>query len=120
MARKKWSEIRRKHGPEGEGRIKRIKDEIILEMTLRQIREHVSDLNQTELGDLLAVTQVAISQLERRQDAVLSNVARYIAALGGRLELLAIFGEEEIRVTQFEDVKGQLEAGAKKLVPAAR
>ncbi len=119
MARKKWKDIRRDHGPEGEARIKRMKDEIVLEMTLREIREHVSDLNQTELGELLKVSQVAISQLERRQDATLGNIAKYLAALGGRLELHAVFSNETIRIVQFEDVKGQIEAAAKKLVPAA-
>lgn len=118
MARKKWSDIRRDHGPEGEARIKRMKDEIALEMTLRDIREHVSDLNQTELGEMLKVSQVAISQLEHRQDAVLSNIARYIAALGGQLELHAIFDTETIRIAQFDDVKGQIATAAKKLMPA--
>lgn len=120
MARKKWSDIRRDHGPESEARIKRMKDEITLEMTLRDLREHVSDLNQTELGELLRVSQVAISQLERRQDAVLSNIAKYIAALGGVLELHAKFPNETVRITQFDDVKGQIEAEAKKLVAATR
>jgi hypothetical protein len=119
MARKKWNDIRRDHGPDGEARIKRMKDEIALEMTLRDIREHVSDLNQTELGELLKVSQVAVSQLERRQDAVLSNISRYLAALGGQLELHAIFATETIRITQFDDVKGQIEVATKRLVPAA-
>jgi hypothetical protein len=55
------------------------------------------------VGD--AAVQVALdavderlSEDERREDLYLSALARYVEALGGRLELRAVFGEESIVV----------------------
>jgi hypothetical protein len=48
------------------------------------------------------VTQGAISQLERRHDVLLSKLAEYIHALGGRLELVARFPDADVRITQFD------------------
>jgi predicted transcriptional regulator len=108
MNRTKWKDIRPNVGPVAEERIKRERGEILLDMNLREIREHVSDLTQTDIGELLEVSQAAVSQLERRQDAAVSSIARFIATLGGQLELVAVFPNQQIRVTQFENIKGQL------------
>ncbi|HTP19237.1 MAG TPA: hypothetical protein VMJ65_06510 [Solirubrobacteraceae bacterium] len=40
----------------------------------------------------------SLSEAERREDLYLSALARYVAALGGRLEVRAIFDDEEIVV----------------------
>jgi DNA-binding XRE family transcriptional regulator len=114
MARKTWKEARRRFSAEGEARIEREKNEILLEGNLREIREHLSDLNQTDMGKLLEVSQEAVSQLERRHDAAVSSIARFIASLGGRLELHAVFPNESIRITQFEDIRGQVMGGRRK------
>jgi len=68
MARKTWKEARRKFSAEAETRIQGEKEEIVLEGTPREIRQHLSDLNQTNMGKLLEVSQEAVSQLERRHD----------------------------------------------------
>lgn len=52
-------------------------------------------VTQQELADRLGTTQPEISKLERRRDVRLSTMRAYVAALGGRLELAARFGEEE-------------------------
>jgi hypothetical protein len=115
MNRTKWKDMRPNLGPAAEERIKREKEEILLDMNLREIREHVSDLTQTDIGELLEVSQAAVSQLERRQDAAVSSIARFIAKLGGRLELVAVFPKQQIRITQFENIKGQLLDEAQKV-----
>jgi DNA-binding XRE family transcriptional regulator len=114
MARKTWKETRRRFSAEGEARIEREKEEILLEGNLREIREHLSDLNQTDMGKLLEVSQEAVSQLERRHDAAVSSIARFIGSLGGRLELHAVFPNETIRITQFDDIRGQVMGGRRK------
>ena len=54
-------------------------------MNLQEIRQQVSGITQTQLAELMEVTQGAVSQLEGRQDALLSKLAEYVNALGGDL-----------------------------------
>ena len=39
-----------------------------------------------------------LSEAERREDLYLSSLAHYVDALGGRLEVRAVFGDDEIAV----------------------
>lgn len=55
-------------------------------------------LTQQQLADRLGMTQPEISKLERRRDVRLSTMRAYVAALGGSLELVARFGEEEVQL----------------------
>jgi len=127
MAHKKWKDIRGSFSPDAEERIRTDKNFILLEMNLRELREHVSDLNQSEVGALLEVSQAAVSQLERRQDAAVSSIAKFVATLGGRLELHAVFPadpdqatQQVIRISQFEDIKNQIQGEVRDLVPASK
>jgi transcriptional regulator with XRE-family HTH domain len=95
---------------EARGRIGARVRETLLEMTLQELRQRVSGTTQTELADLMKVTQGAISQLEKRHDVLLSNLAAYVRALGGKLELIARFPDADIRITQFDPDKKQAAA----------
>ncbi len=53
-------------------------------------------LTQQELAVRLDMTQPEISKLERRADVRLSTTQAYVAALGGRLRLVAHFAGEEL------------------------
>ena len=72
-----FKELRDRMSPEARARVDRRVRETLLEMSLKEIRRDVSGVTQTELADLMKVTQGAISQLEKRQDALLSNLAGY-------------------------------------------
>ena len=98
---KPFKELRDRMSPDARARVDRRVRETLLEMNLQELRQHVSGATQSELAELLKVTQGAISQLENRHDALLSNLADYIHALGGRLELIARFPEADVRITQF-------------------
>ena len=88
--------------PEARERVDRRVHETLLEMTLQELRQRVSGLTQTQLADLMNVTQGAISQLEKRHDVLLSKLAGYVHALGGDLELIARFPDADVRITQFD------------------
>lgn len=88
--------------PKARGRVDRRVRAELLEMTLQELRQRVRGVTQTELAELMRVTQGAISQLEGRHDVLLSNLAHYIHALGGELELIARFPDAEVRITQFD------------------
>ena len=57
---------------------------------------------QKELASLLKRKQAAISRLERRSDIHVSTLRDFIAALGGRLELIATFPDGSYHIKQLE------------------
>lgn len=101
MARS-FTELRNRMSPEARQRVERRVRKTLLEMDLQEVRQRVAGVTQSELAELMDVTQGAISQLENRHDALLSKLAEYIHALGGELELIARFPDADVRITQFE------------------
>ena len=69
--------------------------------TLTKLREAAA-VTQTELAQRLGKRQPAISRLERQDDALISTLREYIAALGGELELRARFPGWAVRLKEFE------------------
>ncbi len=101
MARS-FKKLRDQMSPAARKRVdKRVRGSL-LEMTLQELRQQVSGVTQTQLAELMEVTQGAISQLEGRHDVLLSKLAKYVHALGGDLELVARFPDSDIRITQFD------------------
>ena len=100
---KKWSEIRRKHSPEVEERIRKEVQEAAQVMTLHQLRE-ARELTQTNLAQLLRINQGAVSMMEKRTDMYVSTLRSYIKAMGGELKITAEFPEGSIQIEQFEKV----------------
>lgn len=55
-------------------------------------------MTQTQLAEKLGLKQASVSGMERRSDIQMSTLKRVIEALGGRLELSAIFPEGSYRI----------------------
>jgi DNA-binding XRE family transcriptional regulator len=64
---------------------------------LAQIRES-RELTQRDIADALGVSQANVSRIERERDVYLSTLARYVEALGGQLEVAAVFGDEKVPI----------------------
>ena len=60
------------------------------EMTLRELRK-ARRLTQVSVARELGVSQDAVSRMEQRSDLLLSTLRRTVAAMGGRLSLIARF-----------------------------
>ncbi len=56
------------------------------------------DVSHDEVLAALDSMDEKISDEERREDLFLSGLEHYVAALGGRLEVRAVFGDDEILV----------------------
>jgi hypothetical protein len=67
-------------------------------LALRELRKRHA-VSQEELAVKLAVGQPAVAKLERRADMYVSNLRRYIEALGGRLEITARFPDGAVTIT---------------------
>ena len=98
MKTKSWRDIRaRKFSPHKLQEIDRAVEDELLEMDLRELRE-AAGKTQEELAEALNKVQSEISRLEGRSDYRLSTLQRYVAALGGELEVVASFGNRRVRL----------------------
>jgi DNA-binding XRE family transcriptional regulator len=77
--------------PRERARVKARTAELIEEeLTLRDLRQ-AHHLTQERMAALLGVEQENVSRLERRADLLLSTLSGYVAAMGGKLRLVAEF-----------------------------
>jgi DNA-binding XRE family transcriptional regulator len=99
MARTKFSELRAEVDarPGAAERLAEARAETLEEIRLYELR-HAAAVSQAELAGRLDVTQGAISKLEHSEDVRVSTLRQYLDALGARLELVAVFDDEERRV----------------------
>jgi ribosome-binding protein aMBF1 (putative translation factor) len=80
---------------------KRAAELIAEEATLRQLRE-ARTRSQEEVAKKLHIKQAAVSKLERRADMYVSTLRSYIEAMGGKLEIIARFPNQAVRIMHFE------------------
>jgi predicted transcriptional regulator len=66
-------------------------------LTLKALRQRL-ELTQTEVSRSADMTQSELSRLESRSDHLISTLRRYVGALGGELEVTAVFGEHRIKI----------------------
>jgi hypothetical protein len=77
-------------------------------LTIRAVREAVGK-TQVDVAAESAMDQSDVSRLERREDfedCLVSTLRRYVAALGGQLELVASFGDKKIILTGSQSGSG--------------
>jgi transcriptional regulator with XRE-family HTH domain len=55
-------------------------------------------LTQRQVAQIMGVTVGRVSQIENGEMAGIDVLDRYVAALGGSLQLIANFGDEQIKV----------------------
>lgn len=70
-------------------------------MPLAKLREARS-LTQTALSSSMGVSQSEVSKREKRTDTYVSTLAGYVEAMGGKLEIRAVFPQGQVRITQFD------------------
>jgi DNA-binding XRE family transcriptional regulator len=51
-------------------------------------------LTQSDVAELMGVTKSRISQIERGEVSTVEAIARYVAALGGQIQISAVFGDD--------------------------
>ena len=90
-----FSELTRAFTPERRARAAAKAAELREEMSLEALRK-TRDLSQEDVAAVLDVGQPAVAKLERRGDMHVSNLRRYVEALGGTLEITARFPEKSV------------------------
>ena len=99
----KWRDIRKTLSPEAEQRIRESVEAAAEVMALRQLRE-ARGLTQVNLAKVLNVNQGAVSRMEKRTDMYVSTLRSFIQAMGGQLQIKAVFPEGEVEIEQFKNV----------------
>jgi transcriptional regulator with XRE-family HTH domain len=79
------------------------RDALIAEIALHALREH-RGVSQERVAEALHVSRPRVSTIERAgEDLRISTIARYVRALGGRLEVRAVFDDEDVPLQVLRD-----------------
>lgn len=111
---KPFSDLVKKMSPAAQARAKAKAAALRDEMPLHDLRVAL-ELSQRHLAELLNADQPAISRLERQTDMMLSTLARFIEAMGGHLDIRAVFPQGEVSITGL----AELHAPPKKAVSSS-
>lgn len=79
-------------------RLAELREHTLAEIGLFDLRREL-ELSQVDLAAELGISQSAVSQLEHASDLKVSTLRNYLARLGARLELVAVFSGEDDEVS---------------------
>ncbi len=114
-----WDDLKHKSSPERRAEIDR---EAIAELdrigfaALRKARRQT----QVEVAQTLGIDQASVSALENRTDLLLSTLTKYIRALGGDVEIRAVFPEATFNLESFLAIDMGKESTTNSGKPAVR
>ncbi|PCN74449.1 DNA-binding protein [Acinetobacter baumannii] len=83
----KLNDIISKRSPESQQRIKKMANQMLLDINLSNLREELK-ISQAEIAKNLGVSQAAISKREKLgKDLKISSLKEYVEAMGGKVRL---------------------------------
>ena len=101
MTTRRWSEVREQHvtaaGPEV---VEAGKNRLLTQVRahrLAEIRKR-RGLTQRQVAAVMGVTVGRVSQIESGDIADIDVLDRYVSAIGGLLDIVANFGDEQVKV----------------------
>lgn len=105
-----FSDLRKTISPARRARNAAAAQDMLREMALGALRKARAK-TQLDLARALHVGQSAVAKLENRADMYVSNLRRYVEALGGTLEITARFPDAAVTITNFAQL-AEPDAGA--------
>ena len=102
MARK-FKELEAKMSPASRARSDAMAKKMLAEMALDELRE-ARRLTQEQLAEQLGVGQAEVSRIERRTDMYVSTLERMVEAMGGELQIRAVFPDGTVSIRRFRTV----------------
>jgi predicted transcriptional regulator len=95
---KRWKEVRNgKLSKEAQARVDAWVADSSAKIDLAKVRELLG-LTQEEMAERLKMSQSALSRAETSEDPKLSTLRRHVEALGGRVEVVAVFGDKSVQL----------------------
>lgn len=98
-----FDELRHRMSPERRARNEEATTVLLQEMALHELRQ-ARERTQQDVARALHVKQPAVAKLEQRADIYVSNLRRYIEALGGTLEITARFPDAVVSIKNFSEL----------------
>jgi DNA-binding XRE family transcriptional regulator len=97
MNRQKFSELRAQtvRTPEAAAKVEEYKRAMRDVLAIEELRAG-RHLTQEQVARALGVSQANVSQIEHQENVYLRTLSNYIAALGGHLEVRAVFPDETV------------------------
>jgi DNA-binding XRE family transcriptional regulator len=97
---KRFADLLERLPKEQRNRVANRRDQILREISLKQLRRALR-LTQQEVAGTLRVNKAAISKMESQYDMYISTLRRVLEAMGARLKIIAEFPDGEIVIRQF-------------------
>lgn len=99
MGHQPWSRVREEtaRDPARQARVDEMKKAASAAYQLAQLREG-RGTTQVAMASAMGISQGGVSRIEHRQDVFLSTLREYVEALGGTLELRAVFPDETVEI----------------------
>lgn len=98
-----FNDLRKTMTPERRARNVSATQLMLRDMALGELRQ-AREKTQVDLARALHVGQPAVAKLENRADMYVSNLRRYVEALGGTLEITARFPDTAVTITNFSEL----------------
>jgi predicted XRE-type DNA-binding protein len=74
------------------------------DMALQDLRKAYR-FSQAQIAEIMGLDQPSVSRLEKQSDMLLSTLGRYVAAMGGQLEVVAKFDKATVRLSDLQALK---------------
>jgi hypothetical protein len=94
---KNFNTLRERMSPERRARVEKRVARTLEKMALHELR-HARRLNQTQVASGLKSAQSEVSKIENRADMHVSTLRQYVEALGGHLEMQAVFPDQIVEL----------------------
>src|SRR5271165_4638966 len=88
--RHSFADLRARMAPEAQAEALRLGEA----MDLAEVRRALK-LSQDEIAQTLHIGQGSVAKIEKRADMYVSTLRRFIAAMGGELEIVARFADQD-------------------------
>jgi DNA-binding XRE family transcriptional regulator len=112
-----WKDLNHRSSPEKREQIRREALEEYDRMGFAALRK-AREQTQVELAEKLGINQASVSVIENNTDLLLSTLAKYVRALGGEVEIRAVFPEATFNLSPI--LGREVEGGRKKASSARR
>jgi transcriptional regulator with XRE-family HTH domain len=97
----KWNDLKHKSSPEVRATLKREAHDELERIGFGKLRQ-ARQQTQVAIAERLKIPQGAVSRMEKRSDLLLSTLREYVGALGGKLELRAVFPDADFELETLE------------------
>lgn len=98
---KSFNILREKMSPERRAEVEARAQEILAEIAIQELSQSLN-LTQEQVATIMRLNQAAGSKMAGQNDMYISTLQKMVAALGGKLKLVASFPDKEVVINQFE------------------